>query len=286
VPPNVVAAARQSEDLGFESVWLIDQLVPGTGLSPLDSVVVLAAAAAATERVKLGFGVMVLALRPAVWVAKQIASLQHLSGDRVLLGVGVGAHRHPGSWVAAGVPQRERGRLTDSALRVLPDMISGALSQAPDGSEFRLRPGATVPPILVGGTTKAALARAAEADGWFAVPLSPAEVVRLRSCLAELAAARGRPEPATTIFVLAALSGDPTVPERSNVLKEVCNPKSMHSVTADEADAIVVTGPPAALAERLSALRQAGAERLIVHQAGGEWSRQAELVAEAVRMVY
>jgi len=98
VPGDVVAAARQAEDLGFESVWVIDQLVAGTKMDFFDSTMVLAAAAAVTERVKLGFGVLVLPLRPAVWVAKQIAALQHLSGDRVILGIGIGEDRHPGSW--------------------------------------------------------------------------------------------------------------------------------------------------------------------------------------------
>src|SRR5262249_28674679 len=191
LPGDVVAAAVLAEDLGFESVWVIDQLVAGTEMDFLDSTTVLAAVAAATERVRLGFGVMVLPLRPVVWVAKQIATLQHLSGNRVILGVGVGEDRHPGSWGAAAVRRRERGRLTDVALRVLPDLISGRVSQGPDGSEFRLTPGAAVPPIVVGGISEAALARAAGADGWFGVPLPPAEIARLRERLAELAAAKG-----------------------------------------------------------------------------------------------
>lgn len=98
VPKDVIAAARQAEGLGFESVWVIDQLVAGSQMAFLESTTVLASVAAATQRVKLGFGVMVLPLRPVAWVAKQIASLQYLSGDRVILGVGIGEDRHPKSW--------------------------------------------------------------------------------------------------------------------------------------------------------------------------------------------
>src|SRR5690606_2827382 len=83
---DVVAAARHAESLGLDSVWAVDQLVAGTGSPVLDSPLVLASAAAATERIGLGFGVMILPLRPVVWVAKQVASLQQLSGGRVLFG--------------------------------------------------------------------------------------------------------------------------------------------------------------------------------------------------------
>jgi alkanesulfonate monooxygenase SsuD/methylene tetrahydromethanopterin reductase-like flavin-dependent oxidoreductase (luciferase family) len=284
LPGDVVAAARQAENLGYESVWVIDQLVAGTKMDFLDSSTVLAAAAAVTERVKLGFGVMVLPLRPVVWVAKQIASLQHLSGDRVILGVGVGEDRHPGSWGAAGVPRRERGRLTDSALRVLPDLIAGRVSLGPDGSQFQLGPGATVPPIVVGGISEAALARAAGADGWFGVPLPPAEMARLRDRLAELAAAGGRPTPTITALVMAAIVGDPAVLDRGAVVAAVADPDGMWGFPSEAAEAMVVAGPPAAIAEHLAALGGAGVERVTVTPVG-TWSCQAELLAEAVRLL-
>src|SRR3954452_15900622 len=75
--PDVVAAARHAEDLGFESVWAVDQLVAGTGVPLLDSTVALAAAAGATTRLRLAYGVLIVPLRPVVWVAKEVAALQH-----------------------------------------------------------------------------------------------------------------------------------------------------------------------------------------------------------------
>jgi alkanesulfonate monooxygenase SsuD/methylene tetrahydromethanopterin reductase-like flavin-dependent oxidoreductase (luciferase family) len=122
---DVVAAARHAEELGFESVWATDQLVAGTGTPIIDSTVALAAAAGVTSRVRLGYGVMIMPLRPVVWAAKQAASLQHVSGNRLLFGAGVGGDRHTRSWAAAGVPRSERGRRTDAALAVLPDLIAG-----------------------------------------------------------------------------------------------------------------------------------------------------------------
>lgn len=285
LPGDVVAAARQAEDLGFESVWVIDQLVFGTPMTNLECSTVLAAAAAVTERVKLGFGVMIVALRPTVWVAKQIASLQHLSDDRVILGVGAGEDRHPGSWAAAGVPKRDRGRLTDLALSVLPDLISGGTSRGPDGSEFQLKPGATVPPIVIGGLSEAAYARAVMADGWFGTPFSPSETAAARDRLAKLAATRGRPTPAITALVMAAIYGDPKVRGRHAVVSAIADPDGKWVFPRDYAEAMVVAGPPASIAEHLAALGEAGVERVVVNQAAGDWARQAELLAEAAQML-
>src|ERR1700761_4209495 len=81
-PGDIPALARQADPLGFESVWVVDQLVAGTGVPVLDSLTSLAAAAAVTERVRLGVGVLIAPLRPVAWIAKQVATLPYLSGDR------------------------------------------------------------------------------------------------------------------------------------------------------------------------------------------------------------
>ena len=141
--------ARHAEEMGLESVWVGDHLIPV--LPFLDSTLVLAAAASVTERIKIGFGVLILALRPVAWAAKQIATLQHLSGDRVLLGVGAGGSVHgDAAWRAVGVPYGERGKRTDAALAVLPGLVAGKPT-AVNGEEVTLAPGATMPPVLIGG---------------------------------------------------------------------------------------------------------------------------------------
>ncbi len=115
--PDVVEAARTAERAGFDSVWVGDHLADGRPI--LESTVALAAAAAVTERVRLGFGVLQLALRHPAWAAKQIGSLQTLSRGRLVLGVGAGGDT-PLEWAAAGVPVAERGARTDRALAALP----------------------------------------------------------------------------------------------------------------------------------------------------------------------
>jgi alkanesulfonate monooxygenase SsuD/methylene tetrahydromethanopterin reductase-like flavin-dependent oxidoreductase (luciferase family) len=141
---DIVSAARHAEELGFESAWVVDQLVAGTGVPFIDSTVALSAAAGATSTIRLGYGVMILPLRPVVWAAKQVASLQVVSGGRVLLGVGVGGDRHDLSWDAVGVPRRERGRRTDAALGVLADLIAGKAVDV-DNTTIQLAPGVAVP---------------------------------------------------------------------------------------------------------------------------------------------
>src|SRR5687768_13596183 len=113
-----IAAAQYAEGLGFESAWVVDQLVAGTGHAILESGMVLAAAAARTNRILLGYGVLIVPLREPAWVAKQVATLQRLSGHRVILGVGVGSDRHAKSWEAIGLARTERGQRLDAALAV------------------------------------------------------------------------------------------------------------------------------------------------------------------------
>ncbi|MGZ4707117.1 MAG: LLM class flavin-dependent oxidoreductase [Acidimicrobiales bacterium] len=282
--PDVIAAARHLEDLGFESGWAVDQLIAGTGVPIVDSTVALSAAAGATSALRLAYGVMILPLRPVVWAAKQVASLQHLSGDRLLLGIGVGGDRHQRSWGAAGVPSRERGRRTDEALAVLPDLIAGKEVDL-DGTTVQLAPGATVPPILVGGMAEAALARAAaSADGWFALPLPPAQVAPVLDRLTELAAGVGRPRPTITGSLSVAMDGDPTRPDRAGLVRRLSDPDGMFGMPAESVADMLVTGPPAAVAERIDAWAELGAERVVVTLAAGDWFRQAELLAEAAAL--
>jgi alkanesulfonate monooxygenase SsuD/methylene tetrahydromethanopterin reductase-like flavin-dependent oxidoreductase (luciferase family) len=151
-------------------VWSTDHLVASAPI--LDSTVVLATAAAVTDRITIGFGVMLLALRPVAWAAKQIATLQQVSGNRVVLGVGTGNPDGDIGWRAAGVPFQDRGRRTDEALRVLPALVTGQPAVLGDGLEVTLTPGSPMPPVLVAASL---------------------------GVLGELAAQRGRPAPRATV---------------------------------------------------------------------------------------
>jgi len=281
-PNRVVAAARHAEALGFESVWVVDQLVAGTGVPLVDSTVALAAAAGATTRIRIGYGVLIVPLRPVVWVAKQAAALQVVSGHRLLLGIGAGGDRHDASWAAAAVDKRERGRRTDAALAVLPDLIAGKPVEL-DGTTVELAPGVPVPPILVGGASEAALARTvAHAQQWLGLPLPRQELRRVRDRLDALAARAGRPPLGITGSAMVALRDDPAVPDGDGLARTLTDPDGLFGMPPDAADGMAATDQ-AALADWLARWEEVGAERVVLTVAAGDWFRQAELVAEAAR---
>ena len=287
VPGDVRAAAQHAEALGFESVWVVDQLIAGTGVPFLDGTVALAFVAGATSRVRLGFGVVILPLHSTVWLAKQVASLQHASGGRVILGAGAGGDRHDLSWRAAGVARAERGQRTDAALRILPDLIAGRPTLlAPDDPPLQLAPGASVPPIVVGGASEAALRRTVEyADGWFSLPAPPDAIAASASRLAELAASQQRNTPSVTVSLMTALSPDPTMPDATTLSHRLSDPDGMFGIPEDQISNVLLTGSPTELAAHMAAYAAAGAARIVFSVAAGDWFRQTELVAEAASLV-
>jgi alkanesulfonate monooxygenase SsuD/methylene tetrahydromethanopterin reductase-like flavin-dependent oxidoreductase (luciferase family) len=196
----VVEAARLAESAGFDSVWIGDHLKCPAPV--LDATTCLGAAAAVTDRVTLGFSVMLLGLRQSAWAAKQIATLQHLSAGRLALGVGVGGE-FPQEYAAAEVPLTGRGARLDDALERLPALLAGV-------GEPELEPAAPMPPLLVGGRSDRALERAARfADAWLPMWISPRTLAQRGERLAELASAQGRRTPRLSLLVLAHVADEP-----------------------------------------------------------------------------
>ena len=206
-PENIRRAAEQAEALGLNDVWVSEHIiVPKDSPYPpspnfWDPVLTLTWAAAATKRVGLGTSVLVLPLRHPLPLAKELATLQNLSGGRLILGAGVG-------WLEAefdalGVPFRERGRRMDEGIAMMravwsEDPVSFDAKWIPakiDG--MRAQPQPVVPiPIWVGGSSDAAIKRALRLDGWHGSRVNPVQaadmVKRLRS---------ERPEAGFTISV-------------------------------------------------------------------------------------
>ena len=118
--------AVRAEAMGFESLWVAEHLLTarglyGTGwLSPLET---LSFAAGCTQRIKLVTGILIPAIRNPVFMAKEIASLQYLSGGRFELGVGAGWDAH--EFAVASVPLKQRGGRTDEILDIFPKLWTG-----------------------------------------------------------------------------------------------------------------------------------------------------------------
>ena len=111
--------AVRAEQLGYELAWVPEHLLTARGLygtawlSPLET---LAFVAGATQRIKIATGILILAIRNPVFMAKEIATLQFLSGGRFELGVGAGWDAH--EFEIAGVPLKQRGGRTDEILDI------------------------------------------------------------------------------------------------------------------------------------------------------------------------
>lgn len=201
---NPAEAAKTAEDLGFDIAFVGDHLA----FNPpwLESLSCLAAASVSTERIALGTSVLLAAMRQPAWLAKQIATIQHLSQDRLVLGVGVGGE-NPLEWKAVGISPKERGRRTDAILGALPSMLAAEPTHVPapvDVSVPALRPGATHPSLWIGGRADAALRRAARfADGWLGAFVDAAGVSDRVECLQRFAkeAERDPPRVGLSVFV-------------------------------------------------------------------------------------
>ncbi len=183
--------AARCEELGYESWWVGEHVVlpsprvPPAPMNPedpiLDPIVHLSSVAAVTERLVLGSGIIILPQRNPLVLAKQVATLDTMSGGRFQLGIGVG-YLEP-ELNAIGVTLAERASRTDDCLAamraiwydVAPVSFHGAHTDF-DGLDANPRPRGTIP-IVVGGRTTGAHRRAVEqGHGWYGFFLTPAQV--------------------------------------------------------------------------------------------------------------
>jgi probable F420-dependent oxidoreductase len=199
----VTRAARHAEDLGFTDVWVSDHVVhPAEQSYPspylLDPFATLTWAAAVTERVRLGTSVLVVPQHNPVWLASHLASLDAMSGGRLVVGAGVGWSER--EYDALGQSFHDRGRRLDETLR----FFRSAWSDDPVSfagehirlDEIRVLPEPAGPiPIWIGGGVEASFRRAVEhGDGFHVVGLKPPAVAPIVARLR-----RDRPEPTFTI---------------------------------------------------------------------------------------
>jgi probable F420-dependent oxidoreductase len=281
-PLPIVPAARLAEELGFGAAWVGDHLAsPAPGL---DAPSCLAAAAAVTQDIRLGLSVMLLGLRAPAWAAKILATIDHLSSGRLVLGVGVGGE-FPAEFEAAGVPVRQRGARLDDALHVIRDLLTGR----PVTYEGRtmsvnapsLQPAmATPPPIYVGGRGEAALHRAAKhGDMWLPMWLTPDRVAERTQVLADLAESEGRPAPGTALLIGVHIDDDRA---RARAEAEL-HIRGQYRMGLDKIEHWTLLDSVDGAVEQLEAYSQAGVEEFVFMALGREPLTQYERLAEVRR---
>lgn len=228
-PDGATALAESCDRHGVESVWTVEHVVvpanyespypyssdgkmPGPEESPIpDPLIWLTWVAAKSERVRLGTGVLILPQRNPPVLAKEVASLDVLSGGRVMLGVGVGWLEE--EFDALGVPFRERGARTDEAIAALRELWQAdeptyhGKYYSFDRAKSYPKPVQRPVPIIVGGHSRAAARRAGRlGDGFF-----PGQVDQLEDLLTTMrsaATAAGRDADAIELTVGASRKPD------------------------------------------------------------------------------
>ncbi|HUP85335.1 MAG TPA: TIGR03619 family F420-dependent LLM class oxidoreductase [Acidimicrobiales bacterium] len=262
----------------FDSLWLSERVTGGA----VDPIVGLSVAAGRTKKLKLGFSVLVLPGRNPALLAKELASLDHLSNGRLLpafgLGVADGAEQQ-----AFGVERTERARRFDEALPLLRRLWSED-SVDHDGTFFTYK-GLTVRPkpvqspleVWLGGRAPSELRRVGRlGDGWLPSFTSPSEAAAGRAVVEEAAAAAGRAVDGEHWGALVIYTRDQELPERLSSLLRTRNPD------ADPGD-IVPAGLPA-LRAHLERFCEVGFSKFVLVRAGepGSWEDELGEVASEV----
>jgi probable F420-dependent oxidoreductase len=251
---SMIAIAERAEELGYSSLWTSDHiLIPSKLPEPfgnvLETFTTLSYLAARTQTIRLATGILVLPQRDPLLVAKQAATIHHLSGGRLTLGVGVGWIAQEYSYLRTDFGTR--GRLADeyiAAIRVLfesdhPEFHGPHINF----SDALFSPRRTVPiPIAVGGNSKAALRRAALlGDGWYGLRLSPDAA---RIAIATMHDISHKDEFAVLLRVQTRVGG-----------------------TVDDADpAATLHGDTGAIVEQVRHYRDVGVQQLIIEPVSGD----------------
>ena len=180
-PAELVPLARRAEELGFHSLWANDHLTTPNAIratqdappSFYEPIVTFAAVASATSRIKLMLGVVVLPEREVILLAKQLATLDQLSGGRVMAGVGIGSYREEFEAVHPELKGANRGRILEEGIQALRSLFADRRASYRgkyihfEDVELAPKPAQEPFPILINAHDEVALRRVGRlGDGW------------------------------------------------------------------------------------------------------------------------
>jgi probable F420-dependent oxidoreductase len=252
----IADAARAAEEAGIDDLWVADHLAlapedsQGSDGRYLEPLATLAFVAGITERVGLGVGVLIVPYRPALLIAKWIATIQELSGGRLLLGVGVGWMEK--EFRALGVDPKRRGAITDATLDFLHACFAGDEATA-NGQPFLFRPRPQRPPIIVGGAPPHAIRRAVRfGEGWVPTAMHAEGLEDGIASLRQGMAAAGKPSPEVVMLQALPVDDDQALTSRLGDLAAQGVTRVIHPWRYEDA------GEVARVAARLVAARDAG----------------------------
>jgi len=297
--------ATKAEELGFDSLFITDHLLTAERfyrVSWTEPMMTLSHVAAVTSRVKLGTSILVLPTRQPVVLAKEIATLQHLSGGRFIYGVGTGWY--PPEFESTGSTRQQRGARTDEVLEASMKLLKGAHVNF-EGKYYRLNditvePLTHLPPVWVAGGQQYAheaspdkpemspnvLARICRWDGWIARPTSHPSQIAADLVLIDAELARGGTSRAAKKFTVAhenfcwlseSASRDSAVEEQKRYMLGVVSDERPW----DYIEAVYLTGTIDDIQKRIQQRVDAGVEEIFLHTMTADLS-QLELFAKHI----
>ena len=286
----LVELARKAEAVGFDSVQVGDHIQWHAPI--LEATVLMATFAVVTERLRIASSVIILPLRDPVLLAKTVASLDVLSGGRMIFGVGVGGD-NPLEYAAMRIPLSERGSRANESLEIIKGLWANErFSYA--GRHFAIRDVAIAPrpvqssiPIWVGGGSEAALRRAARyGDGWIGAFASPRKFGRLSADLRRFLGEAGRSADGFTFgMYLFANVDDDAARARETAVRYVERVYRLDGARIVERFGVV--GPVEACAGRALAYAEAGADYIVLGPVSDhrDWPRQLDGYGEVIERV-
>ena len=283
----IAEVARHAEELGFEALTFPDHVImplragaPSVSTRWYDNAVLTAYLAARTERIRFFYNALVFPYRPAIQLAKQLATADVVSGGRLTVGVASGWLR--GEFRTLGVPFRERGAITDEYLQALKRLWSEESPQF-QGRYVSFRDIAFEPqcvqkphvPLWIAGQGPVPLRRVVEhGDGWTPMAGSLQELERSGNWIRERLAERGR-DPDSVTFAFGLSFGEPD-PIREQASSHASQGRARRVRPQREAGPIV---------ERLEAYRAIGFSHISVSfgwETPADYRREMEFFAAQV----
>lgn len=272
---QILDAARIADRGGLDSVWVIDRVV----FPNLDPLATLAAAAAVTERVRLGTSVLLAPLRDPVLLAKEAASIDVLSGGRLLLGLGVGGRED--DFVTTGSNFRTRGRRLNETIDTLRKVWRGE-SPVEGVDVVGPKPVQQPIPLWLGGGTPETIRRAARlGDAYVVGGGGPAVANQALSAFRNFWREEGRSgEPVTA--ALAYFSVAPTREQAEAQARAYLHDYYAFALQFFDPVETTLLGTAEEIAEQAEAYRASGVDLLIFFPCSAD-PAQAEAVAGPIQ---
>jgi probable F420-dependent oxidoreductase len=306
-PEDFVRLGQACERLGYDSAWgndhittqsYVRDLFPGKPPSFYEPLITLGIVAACTTRLRVGTALLVLPMREPVYLAKQVATLDQLTGGRFILGVGLGAYREEFEAQAPRLAGARRGEIMDEGLEALHRLLTEHRASF-EGRFYAFRDVEMFPkprqapfPLFVGGHNLAAVERAARwGQGWLPGWRPHRELAERIELLRERATARGRDPAAIEVAPQFSVTiADTMEAAEARYMKSglVAHRQSLAYTGRDLGQQVVanLVGSPDVLLEKVASLATIGVQHccalMFPADTVGEMLDQMQWFAEAV----